>query len=282
MKKFKSLFAGLVSIVLMLVGAVAFATVPTVTEIAAAKVACEKKYDVASVPVGQSKVSIALAQEKCKLEVDVVVLQAKADAAGSKNEKIEKELAQQRAALEAIAKSMKATAEASKAAAAPTPTPTAPQAHVPVAVPGPQVVQPPGRYSISPVPLKDMMRPIRIHNLGQAIHWWVGEGYEVRVEFIKNGQVLPGPAPQFELFYSANKKGPPIAHRGVDPRMVDQLFTSYMTDDDIQAVYYIWEGEYFNGTSLPVWKRKSQAKFYNFGAKFNIWNIDAISGIRIP
>ncbi len=267
--------------------ALAQVAVPTDAQIAADKAACEKKYD-PSAAHSSLKVSIALARELCKGQVDVRALEAKAQAAGSKNQAIEQELARQRASLDQIARSLKALESAPKAEPKGLPaqaTPTIPaeiMSPVVMGGPPPQTIQPPGQYVVSTVPLQGMVSPIQIYNLSRAALYHVGDNQEIRVEFIKNGQALPGPPNTFELFYSPNKKGPPIAHRGIDPALVPSVYTSCQLNDDIQVIYYTWDGSFINGTSFPAWRRVAKVQFFNFGPKFNSWRIDAVSGLKTP
>lgn len=248
--------------VLALVSSIALAqaaAIPKDAEIAAAKAACEKKYD-ANVAPSSLKVSIALAQEKCKLEVDVKVLQLKAQASGVKNDRIEAELAHQRAALDAIAKSLRALESAPKADAKKPPVdaaPSMPAATMPPAMTGAPftVVEAPGQLAATTRDLPDLTSRYKILNLGEgAMHFLNQKTVNARAVVLKNGRPLAVSDPSTEclrnqrlpgcfteFFADMNHDGVPelIPYKGIDPAFLDTVYVATEPGDMIQIVYLV-------------------------------------------
>ena len=252
---FKSIF---ISLVLSLVPSLALAqavAIPTDTEITAAKAACETKYNPNTAPT-TLKVSIALAQEKCKLEVDVKVLQLKAQASGVKNDKIDAELAHQRTMLDSISKSLKALESAPKAD--PKPAAPAPQTPAQATLPPPpammgapfQVIEPVGNYAAATWNIfGGTPFHVELHSINSGGAKWFARAGMQRVVVRKNGQLLaiahkgPGPAGvRFVDFYTdLNNDKKPDANpaKGIDPSEVDTIFLGYQQGDVIELIYLV-------------------------------------------
>lgn len=248
------MFKSILVLVLFLVSSIALAqaaAIPKDAEIAAAKAACEKKYD-ANVAPSSLKVSIALAQEKCKLEVDVKVLQLKAQASGVKNDRIEAELAHQRAALDAIAKSLRALESAPKADAKKPPVdaaPSMPAATMPPAMTGAPftVVEAPGQLVASTKEIPELTSRIRIHSFMRGAQRWLGDNVtEVRVVIIKDGEVLavsnpsrPGVFTEFYADLNGDGKPDAMSYKGFDPSFLDTVYVATETGSQIQLVFLV-------------------------------------------
>lgn len=280
---FKSIFLVLA---LFLMSSSAFAQADLEARIAQEKAACMKGVSTVEPTVTR------LARDSCLSNVAIAALSGKiaqltADKQAEKK-KLEAERAVERDKVEAITKTLKALESAPKTEPSQPPakqTQPMAQAVMPQVMmsPPPQVVQPPGLYVVATTPMQGMVSPIQIYNLSRAAAYWIGENQEIRVEFIKNGlSLVPAQPAVFELFYSPNKKGAPIPHRGVDPSQVNSVFTSCQANDDLQVIYYTWDGSYINGTSYPAWKRVAKVQFFNFGPKYNEWKINATSGLKTP
>lgn len=249
------MFKFITTLALFLVSSVALAqaaAIPSDAEIAAAKAACETKYNLNTAPTAL-KVSIALAQEKCKLEVDVRVLQLKAQASGVKNDKIDAELAHQRTMLDSISKSLKALESAPKAEPQPT-APQPPQAAMPPAMMGGapfQTIDPPGNYAAATWNMfSGSPFFVEVYSISDGAQKWFGRsGGMQRVIVKKNGQTIAvahrGPPPtgvRFEEFYTdlnGDKKADAVPVKGFDLNGPDTIYVGYQSGDTIELVYLV-------------------------------------------
>ena len=226
------MFKIIVSLVLSLVSSIALAEVaaiPTDAEIAADKSVCVTKYNPAIVPT-TDKLVVALAQERCFLEVDVLVLKAKA----KKSDKFEAELAR-------VSKSLKALESAPKAVLPPGEvTPIMPAAAMPLYMmdaPS-QVIEPVGNYAAATWNMfGGTPFHAELHSINSGgLKWFARAGMQ-RVVVRKNGQLLaiahkgPGPAGvRFVDFYTdlnGDKKADQDPAKGIDPSEVDTIFLGY-------------------------------------------------------
>lgn len=238
------MFKILTVIVLFLSSSIALAqaaSIPTDAQIAADKAVCEKKYD-PNLVASAMKVSIALAQEKCKLEVDVRVLQFKAH----KSDKFEVELAR-------VSQALKTLESAPKPAPAPAEvTPTMSQEGMPPFMMGApfQIIDPPGSNAAA---TWDMFggSPFRVevYSINQGAGKWFGRSGMQRVVVKKNGQPLAvayrGPPPtgvQFMDFYvdlNGDKKADEMPVKGFDPSGPDSIYVGYQPGDTIELVFLV-------------------------------------------
>lgn len=232
--------------------------IPTDAQVTAEKVACDTKYNPANVATSL-KVSVALAQELCKGQVDMRVLEAKAKAAGSKNDKIEAELAHQRTMLDAISKSLKALESAPKAEPQ-RPTPQPPQAAMPPAMTGApfMVVEAPGQLVATTRDLPELTSRYKILNIGEAArHFLNQKTVNARVVVLKNGRPLAvsDPSPEClrnprlpncftEFFADMDNDGVPEfdSYKGINPAFLDTVYVATEPGDMITIVYLVPKG----------------------------------------
>lgn len=228
-------------------------------QVAAEKLACETKYNPNVAPT-TLKVSIALAQEKCKLEVDVRVLQAKAQASGAKNQLIEDALTQLRASLEETKTKLKALESAPNANAKKPPAdvaPTMPAAAMPPAMTGApfMVVEAPGQLAATTRDLPDLTSCYKVLNLGEgAKHFLNQKTVNARAVVLKNGRPLAVSDPSTEclrnprlpgcfteFFADMNHDGVPelLPYKGIDPAFLETVYVATEPGDMIQIVYLV-------------------------------------------
>ena len=256
------MFTKTLVLVLSLTSSVALAqavTVPTDAQVTAEKAACETKYNPNVAPT-TLKVSIALAQEKCKLEVDVKVLQAKVQASGAKSQFVEDALKQLSTSLAETNAKLKALESAPKVDAKKPPVDAAPL--VPAAVMPPvmtgapfMVVEAQGQIMASTRDLPELTSRYKILNVGEAAkHFLNQKTVNARAVVLKNGRpiaVMDPSAPCLhnprlpgcftEFFADMNHDGAPelIPYKGVDPAFLDTVYVATEPGDTIEIVYLV-------------------------------------------
>ncbi|MCX6714248.1 MAG: hypothetical protein NTX72_00340 [Candidatus Uhrbacteria bacterium] len=220
--------------------------IPTEAQIAADKAACDKKYDPYTAPTSL-KISIALSAADCKKDVDLKVLQLKAQVESLRSDKVE-------AALERVSKTAQALESAPKHVPPPAQaTSTSPQEEMPPFWMGGapfQTIDPPGSNAAA---TWDMFggSPFRVevYSINQGAVKWFGRSGLQRVVVKKNGQTLAvaykGPPPsgvRFMDFYvdlDGDRKEDEMPVRGFDPSGPDSIYVGYQPGDTIELIFLV-------------------------------------------
>lgn len=281
-------------------------TIPTEADIAAAKSECEKVYD-PSTASATLKVSVLLAQKKCKLEVDIRVLQLKAKAESGKNEKIEAELKKQAAALEAATQRLAALEKAPKADSKPAPAPAKPTATDGAPAMGSPPVYSMGgaAFQIIETPCKNIATTseipgtqfsrVRVTSLWGGNSKWFNRNGPMKVIVFKNGSPIPvvrfvttpnghvTTVPIDEFYADVNGDGKPemAPYQGVDPSLVDQVFVGDLQPTDtIVLVYLIPNGQFIAVNGLPPMPLWTSPKKIHFPVNYQTADrkLDAVAG----
>jgi len=225
-----------------------FAAPMTPAEISSAKGECRTKYDTSKFPAAV-RAPVALARQQCEMIVDMSAIGSRSDDADARATADIAQLRKMLSRLEEEINKVKASVDTPKPAAQQQPQQQAPQAQpmppqgVMMGMGAPfQVVPPPANFAATwdvfgATPLR-----VEIYYIWAGGQKWHQVSGPTRVLIRRNGQTLPvmnqgGPSAQFYADMDGDGQADSTPYQGIDPNMVDTVYTGYQEGDVFELVY---------------------------------------------